>query len=535
MLQRLWLAISAAYIALLPQFYLVFSAENRFYLKWALTDHVAVICAIGLLGFIGWGAYEALRWGVRARPVLLAGLQYLAVLVLFFLLTRTALSLLIRGYVLPENIAAVLSGKVVKLLYYVLLPAVLLAKWRQPLTRAARALYLLLSPLVILLCLMPLVYPMHTYESVDLAEPVDSPGAEQRSEGSDIIMVLFDAWSYHRTFPGGVLRDDLPHLREVLETANVYHQAFSPSWDTLASVPRLLMQNDPGFTKLTEAEIREYIFAAKEPWASSIFSEAKKTYFTAAWGFNLGFERLVGSSTDFSKTVRPTAEKPSFGHRVRLLLTGQLTWLRHFGVPIQLPSVHRLPEVDISMQAKEETERIFHRLVQTGEEPLFAFVYYLLPHCPFVWDREGRKPDKAIEPYRQASLDQVYLCLGTPEQYLDNLRQLDSVLGRMVADLKAAGRYDHALIILTGDHTWRVDPDRPWASSTNIIAQARAANLPFFVTRDVQPIQHVSLVVKLPGQQERRDVWDTVASAELYPIIEAVVRKQPVPNITHAN
>jgi membrane-anchored protein YejM (alkaline phosphatase superfamily) len=87
------------------------------------------------------------------------------------------------------------------------------------------------------------------------------------------------------------------------------------------------------------------------------------------------------------------------------------------------------------------------------------------------------------------------------------LLYLDRVVGRIIEQLKAAGKFDDALLIFTSDHGWRWDPDVPVKDWT------------------ADPIlRKVPLLVKLPRQQQARVVNKTVYNhLQLRPIIEQVL------------
>jgi hypothetical protein len=94
---------------------------------------------------------------------------------------------------------------------------------------------------------------------------------------------------------------------------------------------------------------------------------------------------------------------------------------------------------------------------------------------------------------------------GTPDDYHLNLRHLDQVLGHIVDTLRAAGRFDNALVIVTSDHSWRYEPSLPKPAPPDLV-------------------RHVPLLIKTPGQSEARTVDGPFDGRSLGPIIDLALR-----------
>lgn len=119
---------------------------------------------------------------------------------------------------------------------------------------------------------------------------------------------------------------------------------------------------------------------------------------------------------------------------------------------------------------------------------VFAVFHWPLPHGPFIFDADGRYRG----PY-DARFDTMF---GTPEDYRRHLRLLDRRVGEIVEHLRAKGRFDEALIVLTSDHSWRRDPQLP-------------------TTPNAPERRHVPLLIKFPGQREPQESWEPMELSEL--------------------
>lgn len=94
--QRLWIAVTAAYIAFIPQIYLIFNASNRYELQWTRTDHLAVLTAVLILGAGSLSAYTCLCKALQRLRLSVLALSALVHVALWAILVRTILSLMVR-------------------------------------------------------------------------------------------------------------------------------------------------------------------------------------------------------------------------------------------------------------------------------------------------------------------------------------------------------------------------------------------------------------------------------------------------------
>jgi membrane-anchored protein YejM (alkaline phosphatase superfamily) len=126
----------------------------------------------------------------------------------------------------------------------------------------------------------------------------------------------------------------------------------------------------------------------------------------------------------------------------------------------------------------------------------FAIIHYPLPHHPYITDPGGgyRGPDSAA--WDKSSV----------EGYERNLRCLDHAVGGIVESLKAAGRFDEAVLVLTSDHSWRNDPAVPAPSD--------------------EVLEHVPLIVKFPGQTEPSSVTTEFETHRIGELIARALQAQ---------
>jgi hypothetical protein len=118
----------------------------------------------------------------------------------------------------------------------------------------------------------------------------------------------------------------------------------------------------------------------------------------------------------------------------------------------------------------------------------FAIFHAPWPHGPFVSNPDGT----FVASYSVDSVD-----------YRRELLCLDALIGDIVDALRKAGKFDEAMLIITSDHGWRLDPD------------PEIQKIPSFKRR-------VPLIVKLPGETTGQIIDKEFCPNRLDPLFKAV-------------
>ncbi len=132
--------------------------------------------------------------------------------------------------------------------------------------------------------------------------------------------------------------------------------------------------------------------------------------------------------------------------------------------------------------------------------PFFLFAHYMDPHDPyFVHPFNGEGYARVANPNPPASVADKYRQL-----YDGGIAYLDEHLGRLFADLKRRGLYDHMLIVLTGDHGEEFHEHGGWWHGTTLYDEQI----------------HVPLIMKPPaGGARGRVVDELTTSLDITPTI----------------
>jgi Sulfatase len=468
-------------------------------MKWNWLHYGAILSAVGILALCGWGMVVSIS--VLLKKCRLAKLQvwvhhaYAWMACCIFI--RSVVSILDRSmnwpWLKPEGLLGGITGK---LILYGLIPFAVLLVSRRQFTVFAKK---LCGAAFILLCVfaaMGLIYPRYGLEA-DLP-PLPPVAGERPSGGKNVFILIFDEWTFDRTYPGGELRDDLPHLKTFSQNADTYYQYYSAGSCTMPSISRFLLQKDDAFCRQSYEELVAGLQENRTPAGPNLFT-GRGSHFRAIFGSHLDYRLLVGGDVGYVASVPFLDTLTSFSQRLSDLLMTQLSWTRYLGVPI---SKFLKPNRGGAIRRLQwMTATLYELAERTQREPIFAFCHLLIPHYPMVWDSDGVVG-------QMENRTEV-------EQYLGNLRYMDVVLGRFVDILQEAGTLDDTLIIITSDHSWRFDPDQPTFDYGVEDGLARSW------------LKHVPLIIKRPDQTGAGHIREPFSPLGIYSIVEQVAPSLP--------
>jgi hypothetical protein len=156
------------------------------------------------------------------------------------------------------------------------------------------------------------------------------------------------------------------------------------------------------------------------------------------------------------------------------------------------------------------------RSLRPQPSPSLWYVHFMLPHSPWQYLPSGER--YSVRPAPGWGADEVWNPNQTAvdqdwQRHLFQLGYADTVLGRLVARLRATGLYDRALVVVTADHgiSFRAGQKRRPLSPANL-----------------QDIAYVPLFVKAPGQQQGQVVTGLARTIDIVPTIAREVRV-PIP------
>jgi hypothetical protein len=177
--------------------------------------------------------------------------------------------------------------------------------------------------------------------------------------------------------------------------------------------------------------------------------------------------------------------------------------------PPQQP-VRRTPSGDIEPCARRVCE--FTDLLMADGRPTLYFLHAPLPHTPYVYLPSGRRYAVDLRVLRgntSGMWSDRFAALQSNQRYVLQLGYTDRALNFILRELRAAGIYDRALVIVTADHgvSFRYRDERRGPTATNLV-----------------DIGLVPLFVKLPWQRKGRVDDSFVRVVDILPTIARVLR-----------
>jgi len=457
--------------------------KNRYLFHWQSADGVALLLGIGLLALGILAVEPALARSAGARRHRLHEIGFLA------LFTHALLAQI-------QGIAGLHSFWAGLVLWVGILTAIrrLLrrgAVW--PLSGAVRA-CLILSPLLPILALQILSWP-----AVDLPEPGTAPaGGPSPSDRPPVVVLVFDEWSWPRSQQDGRVRASLPHLAELAGRSLVASHAVSPGDWTWVSLPGLLF-GGPGELAVRRGGARWIAADGSERPTREVPSlldlAERHGYRGRLLGYYFPYRELLGAE---GVVVRAYAKYPKGDNLAGAVGLALLRNLEFWSDPISQAAWEPLDAWLSSENWREVNQRLradVRRELAAIDDGVLLFAHLPMPHSPFVFDRDGNY----LGPYAGERSQ------GTPEQYEEQLRFADRVLGESVQALRDSGRFERALLIVTSDHSWRHD-----------VEAMRAG--------DPLADRWVPLLVKWPHQSEPLVAPEPFCTVRLAPLLEAVMR-----------
>ena len=457
-------------------------ARNRYLDHWARSDSVALIAGIVLLAVAGFAAHAILAR--RPLPRRIAGHLFIA-------LFGAGLCSIFFSYPDYKSEMALLA-----------LAALVLCSWFRPAWRVPRRVAqaaLVVSPIAVLMAWQFLRFPAW-------ASPNEPPVRKiPAREAAPVFLFIFDEWSHWRSTEKGELLPLFKNVRAFAAQATAFDEARSPGPRTDESIPRMLWSREDDLVfGAGDTFWRSPSGSVPTAAAPNLFSLARERgYNSALLGVYLPYRRMLGAECD---QVVSYLEHPK-----SLTFAGKL----HDGLLRNIAFQHDpfSRRIARSLQQKilpgsrdaysRNWEQINHRLQRdcqqliAGCPPNQLGVFHIpIPHCPWVFNADGTYAGA----YRGERMSH------DTEGYRKHLAYLDLVIGQFRDALQRAGKYDNALVILTSDHSWRLD----YTYDGHL--------------RDGEEVRHVPLFVKLPGQTAPVRVPERYELLNLRAVIDATMR-----------
>ncbi len=367
-------------------------------------------------------------------------------------------------------------------------------RWHDRLARGARAICLIMLPLVPILFLQILSWkPWDVRESGTSTAPPPANGTGRPL----VVVVIFDEWSWFRQAPDGAPAAAYPNFRKLAERSVMVREARSAGSATRYAIPRFIFEEYgeivPGNGT---AQWRDTTGLRPTVEVPSIFDELHRLgYRSSVLGFYINYRSLVGADApDRVWSLSYVYKRTTRLEEVGLMLMRNLQhWTDPLSQTVWPPlstAVYSDSWVHLfrSMRGSALTSLI------TEPDNTFLLLHLPLPHAPFVFNADGSFRGR----YKGVRLSE------DTAGYNRHLGYTDRVLGEIVQALDSAGRFDQSLLVVTSDHAWRREPDSA-------------------LTRRPDAALRVPLLVKWPGQRTPIVSDSSFCAMGLWPVIEAAI------------
>lgn len=379
-----------------------------------------------------------------------------------------------------------------------------LASGATQLVLRTRQLCQILSPLVAITICQLAALPTLAESREALVKPQTAKMMPVRNQAAahPVYLILFDEWSYPRTYRDGKVRPEFRHLASLAGQATTYHAAHAPGIETPKSVPSILRNT----SDMPEARGAVAGFVSNGQWQPakeypSIFARAgcqdyQKVFVHWGYALNLWLDGELDATRAYSMYARPDGPvNQALDHLHQGLQYWTDPWSNF--VSAKLWKQGRNDRHTMSMY--EHMRHDLLTILRDLPDHTFGIVHYPLPHYPSIMNPDGTYRGEAAKGWSNEDV----------EGYENNLACMDQVVGEIVSTLKAAGRFEKSMLILTSDHSWRKDPDVP--NKTNAL------------------LTHVPLIVKFPNQAQPATVDRDFKICRLGELIETALKQGAEP------
>ncbi len=330
--------------------------------------------------------------------------------------------------------------------------------------------------------------------------PASSVSFDDNPDRPSILWVISDELSYPAAFDqAGNVRPELPNLAALASQGTTYSHAYSAANYTDYAVPSMLNGITDVAAQGTDRmqEVRSGIgiipaMASAYPivMTSPIYSFDCETSDCAAAGADDAgiLRRYWGFAADTAAIAGKTALAPPFSN---LFPSLDGKWRDFWSGGDEFGSTAEMDTYGSIIDGIDA--------VSSGDptKPVFTLWHTIRTHAPWVVDGEG----KEIYPYRTPIVDGAHMIGAEANQAYttDELKRLerrlwsfsvqdfDRQLGQVIDYLKASGRYDSTMIVVTADH----------GATMTEGADRRVGDT---LVQRWSEVAHVPLVVKAPGQ-----------------------------------
>ena len=233
-----------------------------------------------------------------------------------------------------------------------------------------------------------LFWQLFTWKEADPPSRQPAPPPRCSGSGRPVFILLFDEWSYSRSFQGGEFLPSLINLRRLAGQSFVFHEARSLSQSTSVSIPTLLFQQASAVDYSSGRPT--FVYGGREVATTdvpSLFQTARdRGYSTTLIGWHLPYEALFGAQVDVYQNASGWSGD---GLGVNMSHAACENLLFTHDPVARLLRRASIDRVQMA-RTKEILENSLH-LIRDCPGNTFAFIHWNVPHAPYVFRADGTR------------------------------------------------------------------------------------------------------------------------------------------------
>ena len=367
----------------------------------------------------------------------------------------------------------------------------------------------------------------------------------------NIIVLVFDAWSAHDIPLYGYRRNTVPNVMRFAENSTVYHNHFTAGSFTVPGTASLLTGLLPWTHRAFQLGAGG---VAKQHTEHQMFAALRQTHNTVAYAHNEFADLLVSQaekdvdihigSTSFNLDSSLFSSLPIFKKDKQVAYSSFDDNIFQTGngydSSLFLGSLNRLwvldkkfaetrkyggnyptglPESTTGPYLLEDLVTGAIEILSNLPEPSFTYLHFYPPHGLYHPTaqfanafNDGWSPvDKPLHPIAYEKNSNDFLS-GARRLYDQFMASWDAEASRLFDYLSTSGLLDRSYVVLTSDHGELFE----------------RGDVGHWTRMLFDPLMHIPLIIKAPGQTKREDIYAPTSSVDILPTI-AHLSGNPVP------
>lgn len=378
-------------------------------------------------------------------------------------------------------------------------------------------------------------------------------GSKTDADNPNVIILVFDAFSALDASLYGFTRQTTPNLTLFADRANVYHSHYSAGNFTTPGTSSILSGTYPW----THRAFTLYNTMVDSFRAKNIFSEFKSSDYTRI-GFTHNFfasivldhlknnidefilpNEVTWIDFDFFNTIfsgdygvaahsmQRYLKKPGM-YPDSLFLYPIYKTIRDKIVELQdMQNIEKFPlgvprYRDTIFPLEDTLDWLMEQIRHKWPQPFLAYLHMMPPHDPYRprieftslfldgWHPES-KPDHFFANFK----DHQHVLDGLRVTYDQYITYVDAEFGRLHDFFQAGGIYENSIVVVTSDHG-ELFERMIWQHNTPVL---------------FQPIIRVPLLISIPGQITRQDIYTSTSAVDILPTM-LYLTGRPIPEWT---